>query len=112
MVSLLCRDCPHWYGSEDDGYGPCTVKSQRQARRPLTYGGHTCDEGYDLLAGAVMYVGGADGGRAAPAVARAGGTPPEPASAGARGARSRRRTARSRGAPAKRPRRPRAGRKR
>jgi hypothetical protein len=57
MVELCCRDCPHWYGSEDDGFGPCTIKSQREARRPLTYGGHACDEGYAKVASDVVFVG-------------------------------------------------------
>ena len=53
---LHCRDCDKWYGSEDDGYGPCTIKSQRGEKKPLTYGGHPCDEGFDLLHGNVVRV--------------------------------------------------------
>jgi len=53
---LHCRDCDKWYGSEDDGYGPCTIKSQRGEKKPLTYGGHSCDEGFDLLHGNVVRV--------------------------------------------------------
>ncbi len=59
MAELCCRDCPHWYGSEDDGFGPCTIKSQREARRPLTYGGHACDEGYAKVASDVVFIGNA-----------------------------------------------------
>lgn len=43
---LVCRDCPMWYGAEDDGWGPCSIKHQRGDVRFLTYGGHDCDEGY------------------------------------------------------------------
>ena len=57
VPSLLCRDCPYWYGAEDDGYGPCTIKSQRGETRPLTYGAHECDEGYDMVSGQIVYLG-------------------------------------------------------
>jgi hypothetical protein len=43
---LHCRDCPMWYGAEDEGWGPCAIKHRRGDRRYLTYGGHECDEGY------------------------------------------------------------------
>jgi hypothetical protein len=43
---LRCRDCPMWYGAEDEGWGPCQLKQQRADQRYLTYGGHECDEGY------------------------------------------------------------------
>ena len=56
-VSLHCRDCDKWYGSEDDGYGPCTLKSQRGDKKPLTYGGHECDEGLDIVGGKIVRVG-------------------------------------------------------
>ena len=55
-MTLYCRDCDKWYGSEDDGYGPCTIKSQRGEKKPLTYGGHTCDEGFDLVNGKIIRV--------------------------------------------------------
>jgi len=45
-VPLRCRDCPMWYGAEDDGWGPCSLKHQRGDVRYLTYGGHVCDENY------------------------------------------------------------------
>jgi hypothetical protein len=57
VPSLLCRDCPYWYGAEDDGYGPCTIKSQRGESRPLTYGAHVCDEGYDVVSGQIVFLG-------------------------------------------------------
>lgn len=44
--TLHCRDCPMWYGAEDDGWGPCSIKHRRGDVRYLTYGGHLCDEGY------------------------------------------------------------------
>ena len=44
--TLHCRDCPMWYGAEDDGWGPCSIKHRRGDRRYLTWGGHACDEGY------------------------------------------------------------------
>ena len=43
---LHCRQCPLWYGAEDEGWGPCSIKHQRGDERYLTYGGHECDEGY------------------------------------------------------------------
>ncbi len=43
---LHCRDCPMWYGGEDDGWGPCSIKHRRGDDRYLTWGGHRCDEGY------------------------------------------------------------------
>jgi hypothetical protein len=55
-LALHCRDCDKWYGSEDDGYGPCTIKSQRGDKKPLTYGGHECDEGFDMVGGKVVAV--------------------------------------------------------
>ena len=45
-VPLHCLDCPMWYGAEDDGWGPCSIKHQRGDVRFLTFGGHLCDEGY------------------------------------------------------------------
>lgn len=53
-MALHCRDCDKWYGSEDDGYGPCTIKSQRGEKKPLTYGAQLCDEGFDLVDGKVV----------------------------------------------------------
>ena len=53
---LHCRECDKWYGSEDDGYGPCTVKNQRADKKPLTYGAHECDEGFDLVSGKIVLV--------------------------------------------------------
>ena len=44
--SLHCRDCPLWYGAENDGWGSCSIKNRRGDQRILTYGGHACDEGY------------------------------------------------------------------
>jgi hypothetical protein len=46
LPGLRCRDCPMWYGAEDDGWGPCSIKHQRGDVRFLTFGGHACDEGY------------------------------------------------------------------
>ncbi|MHB1434900.1 MAG: hypothetical protein ACYCPN_01035 [Thermoplasmata archaeon] len=43
---LYCRDCPMWYGGEDDGWGPCSIKHRRGDDRYLTWGGHRCDEDY------------------------------------------------------------------
>ncbi len=37
-----------WYGGEDDGWGPCSIKNRRGDDRYLTWGGHECDEGYVL----------------------------------------------------------------
>ena len=50
-VTLHCRDCPLWYGEEDRGWGPCSIKHQRGDERYLTFGGHLCDEGYEPPAG-------------------------------------------------------------
>lgn len=44
--SLSCRDCPMWYGAEDEGWGPCSIKHRRGDVRYLTWGGHACDENY------------------------------------------------------------------
>lgn len=44
--TLHCRDCPVWYGAEDGGWGPCSIKNRRGDFRYLTWGGHECDEGY------------------------------------------------------------------
>ena len=40
----LCKDCRFWYGAEDDGFGPCALKHQRNDERYITYGYHRCDE--------------------------------------------------------------------
>jgi len=45
-TTLHCRDCPMWYGAEDDGWGPCSLKHQRGDVRYLTHGSHLCDENY------------------------------------------------------------------
>jgi hypothetical protein len=45
-IGLKCLDCPMWYGAEDDGWGPCSIKHQRGDVRFLTHGSHLCDEGY------------------------------------------------------------------
>ena len=46
LPTLHCRDCPMWYGAENEGWGPCSIKNRRGDTRYLTYGGHECDEGY------------------------------------------------------------------
>ena len=43
---LHCRDCPMWYGEENKGWGPCSIKHQRGDVRFITFGGHECDENY------------------------------------------------------------------
>ena len=43
---LFCRNCPLWYGDEDAGWGPCSIKHRRGDERYLTIGSHPCDEGY------------------------------------------------------------------
>ena len=44
---LQCKDCPHWYGGEDYGYGSCRLKLRRDEQRFLTFGQQECDEGVD-----------------------------------------------------------------
>lgn len=46
LPPLHCRDCPLWYGEEDRGWGPCSIKHQRGDMRFITFGAHACDEGY------------------------------------------------------------------
>ncbi len=46
LPPLHCRDCPLWYGEEDRGWGPCSIKHQRGDIRFITFGAHACDEGY------------------------------------------------------------------
>jgi hypothetical protein len=41
---MHCKDCARWYGAEDSGLGPCSVKHGRQERRYITHGFHVCDE--------------------------------------------------------------------
>ena len=43
---LKCKDCPHWYGGEDHGYGSCRLKLQVKKEQFLTFGQQDCDEGY------------------------------------------------------------------
>lgn len=47
VAVLRCKDCPHWYGGEDYGYGSCRLKLQRDEQRFLTFGQQECDEGVD-----------------------------------------------------------------
>ena len=44
---LRCKDCPHWYGGEDYGYGSCRLKLRREEQRFLTFGQQECDEGME-----------------------------------------------------------------
>lgn len=39
---LKCTDCRHWYGAEEDEYGPCTILHQQGADQYITYGGQDC----------------------------------------------------------------------
>lgn len=41
-----CLECAYWYGAEDDEYGPCSLKTARNADRFLTFGTFECDEGF------------------------------------------------------------------
>lgn len=41
---LRCKDCKYWYGAEDEGVGPCSLKHQRGESKYLTWGSHACDE--------------------------------------------------------------------
>lgn len=45
IIMLKCKDCPHWYGGEDFGYGSCRLKLQRNEKKFLTFGQQDCDEG-------------------------------------------------------------------
>lgn len=42
----LCLECSYWYGAEDDEFGPCSLKHQRNTPKFLTFGTHDCDEGF------------------------------------------------------------------
>ena len=46
-MMLKCKDCPHWYGGEDFGYGSCRLKLQREEKKFLRFGQQDCDEGLD-----------------------------------------------------------------
>ena len=41
---LRCKDCGRWYGGEDEGFGPCSVKRNRGDPKYITFGAHLCDE--------------------------------------------------------------------
>lgn len=41
-----CLECGYWYGAEDDEYGPCSLKTARNADRFMTFGTFECDEGF------------------------------------------------------------------
>ena len=45
---LKCKDCPHWYGGEDYGYGSCRFKLKREEKKYLTFGQMDCDEGVKI----------------------------------------------------------------
>jgi len=45
LPPLQCKDCEHWYGAEDDEFGPCALKNMRGERRFITQGVFHCDEG-------------------------------------------------------------------
>ena len=45
QLMLKCKDCPHWYGGEDFGYGSCRLKLQVNKKKFLTFGQQDCDEG-------------------------------------------------------------------
>jgi len=45
---FACKDCPHWYGGEDHGYGSCRPKLRRDEARFLTFGQQHCDEGVEV----------------------------------------------------------------
>ena len=45
---LKCKDCPHWYGGEDYGYGSCRFKLKRKDEKYLTFGQMDCDEGVEV----------------------------------------------------------------
>lgn len=44
VAILVCKDCRYWYGAEDEGFGPCSLKHMRGERKYLTRGLHECDE--------------------------------------------------------------------
>ncbi|MBU7004334.1 MAG: hypothetical protein HXS50_02115 [Theionarchaea archaeon] len=46
---LRCKDCKYWYGAEDEGVGPCSLKHQREDVKYLTWGVHLCDEQSALI---------------------------------------------------------------
>ncbi len=43
---MRCKDCRKWYGAEDDGFGPCSIKNSRGDGRYITFAMHKCDEIY------------------------------------------------------------------
>lgn len=43
-IDLNCKDCEMWYGADDDGYGPCSIKHGRGDEQYITHGVHDCDE--------------------------------------------------------------------
>ena len=45
---LKCKDCPHWNGGEDYGYGSCRFKLKREEDKYLTFGQMDCDEAVEI----------------------------------------------------------------
>ena len=43
---MLCKNCEKWYGADDDGFGPCSIKNSRGDKRYITFAFHRCDEIY------------------------------------------------------------------
>ncbi|RLG69744.1 MAG: hypothetical protein DRO11_07280 [Methanobacteriota archaeon] len=41
---VRCKSCDKWYGSEDEGYGPCSIKHMRGDKQYITHALHECDE--------------------------------------------------------------------
>lgn len=92
-VPLRCRDCPMWYGSEDEGWGPCSVKHQRGDVRYLTHGSHVCDEGYRPPARLIPRIAAElSGSRSTSSASAVGYTSTAKAGAGSRPATARRRS--------------------
>ncbi len=49
LFEMRCKDCEKWYGAEDDGFGPCSIKNARGDAKYITFGMHRCDEIYKDL---------------------------------------------------------------
>lgn len=45
-MGIFCKNCEKWYGSDDDGFGPCSIKNGRGDKRFITFACHHCDEIY------------------------------------------------------------------
>ncbi len=54
-MGILCKNCGTWYGADEDGFVPCSIKNEREDALFITFAFHRFYEIYKVLTDTKMF---------------------------------------------------------